>query len=87
MFTLYPRTVTRKRELTMQLKIIFYVICVSQVWCAPKSRNRQQVSYDQKQTGDYNIQLHLKDFQIVALLGEDTIGSFGVSERKMQNPD
>lgn len=64
----------------MDLKIIFYMICiVPYILCAPRSRNRQQVSYDQKQTGDYNIQLHLKDFQIVALLGEDTIGSLGVS--------
>ncbi|KAJ8968538.1 hypothetical protein NQ317_002620 [Molorchus minor] len=27
--------------------------------------------------GDYNIQLHLKDFQIIALVGEDSIGSLG----------
>lgn len=47
--------------------------------CAPKSRDKNlpQTVYDQKQTGDYNIQLHLKDFQIIALLADDTIG--GVS--------
>uniref|UniRef100_A0AAR5PS70 Spondin domain-containing protein n=1 Tax=Dendroctonus ponderosae TaxID=77166 RepID=A0AAR5PS70_DENPD len=27
--------------------------------------------YDQKQTGDYNIHVHLQDFQIIALLGGD----------------
>ncbi|VEN60996.1 unnamed protein product, partial [Callosobruchus maculatus] len=30
--------------------------------------------FDQKQTGDYNIQLHLKDFQIIALLADDSAG-------------
>lgn len=37
-----------------------------------KVRDSAQLVYDQKQTGDYNIQLHLKDFQIIALLGDDT---------------
>ncbi|XP_018562691.1 uncharacterized protein LOC108904566 [Anoplophora glabripennis] len=49
--------------------------------CAPRSkgsksghRSAPQTVYDQKQTGDYNIQLHLKDFQIIALLGDDYFG-------------
>ncbi|XP_050305037.1 uncharacterized protein LOC126742428 [Anthonomus grandis grandis] len=37
---------------------------------------RPQLVYDQKQTGDYNIQLHLKDFQIIALLGDDGLGDY-----------
>lgn len=44
---------------------------------APKSKIKTH--YDQKQTGDYNIRLSLKDFQIIALLGDDTIGDIGVS--------
>ncbi|CAH1101686.1 unnamed protein product [Psylliodes chrysocephalus] len=48
---------------------------------APKKSKRggeqtPQTVYDQKQTGDYNIQLHLKDFQIIAVLGDDT-ANFG----------
>ncbi|KAK4875649.1 hypothetical protein RN001_012071 [Aquatica leii] len=35
------------------------------------------MKYDQKQTGDYNVQLHLKDFHIFALLGDDPWGSLG----------
>ncbi|KAG5867408.1 hypothetical protein JTB14_034389 [Gonioctena quinquepunctata] len=47
--------------------------------CAPKSKKNEHsphTVYDQKQTGDYNIQLHLKDFQIIAVLGDDS-SSFG----------
>lgn len=40
-----------------------------------KSRLKQTGSYDQKQTGQYNIRLHLKDFQIIALLNEDALGA------------
>nr|XP_023020290.1 uncharacterized protein LOC111508888 [Leptinotarsa decemlineata] len=42
---------------------------------APKSKKSDHHSphtlYDQKQTGDYNIQLHLKDFQIIAVLSDE----------------
>ncbi|XP_066155974.1 uncharacterized protein [Euwallacea fornicatus] len=41
-----------------------------------KGRDAPQLVYDQKQTGDYNIQLHLKDFQIIALLGDDTLSEY-----------
>lgn len=47
------------------------VICLHvtiPVTSAPSSKNHHPTVYDQKQTGDYNIQLHLKDFQIIALL-------------------
>ncbi|KAK9877008.1 hypothetical protein WA026_016035 [Henosepilachna vigintioctopunctata] len=45
---------------------------------APKSRNKgPQLVYDQKQKGDYNIQVHLKNFQVIALLGDDGTGGFG----------
>lgn len=43
----------------------------------PKLKNK--LNLDQKQAGDYNIRLNLKDFQIIALLGEDSIGDVGVS--------
>lgn len=62
-------------KLERRLLIVNFVF-VGLVSCAPKSD--RFTTYDQKQTGDYNIQLHLKDFQIVALLGEDTLGAFGV---------
>ncbi|CAH2001935.1 unnamed protein product [Acanthoscelides obtectus] len=39
----------------------------------PKTTSAGTV-FDQKQTGDYNIQLHLKDFQIIALLADDSAG-------------
>lgn len=60
------------------------IICVLPVRPAPHSsryRSRSRTSsptYDQKQTGDYNIQLHLKDFQVVALLSEGALGDLGV---------
>ncbi|XP_066260485.1 uncharacterized protein [Euwallacea similis] len=41
-----------------------------------KGRDAPQLIYDQRQTGDYNIQLHLKDFQIIALLGDDTLSEY-----------
>lgn len=44
---------------------------------APSSKIKTR--FDQKQTGDYNIRLSLKDFQIIALLGDDTFGDIGVS--------
>lgn len=63
-----------------QTRLLIHFVVVALVSCAPKSRNDRLTTYDQKQTGDYNIQLHLKDFQIVALLSEDTLGAFGVRD-------
>ncbi|CAG9864045.1 unnamed protein product [Phyllotreta striolata] len=52
------------------------VLCVSTADAAPKKGKKgespTQTYFDQKQTGDYNIQLHLKDFQIIALVGDDS---------------
>ncbi|CAH0554547.1 unnamed protein product [Brassicogethes aeneus] len=59
---------------------IVAVVCIlgaCLVEAAPRSKSKTslpQTVYDQKQTGDYNIQLHLKDFQIIALLADDSIG-------------
>lgn len=44
---------------------------------APKG-SKSKTNYDQKQTGDYNIRLNLKDFQIVAIV-DDSLGDLGVS--------
>lgn len=44
---------------------------------APKG-SKSKTHYDQKQTGDYNIRLNLKDFQIVAIV-DDSLGDLGVS--------
>ncbi|XP_050504280.1 uncharacterized protein LOC114333331 [Diabrotica virgifera virgifera] len=54
--------------------IILVVVVV--VDCAPKRPKKGEppvlhTVYDQQQKGDYNIQLHLKDFQIIAVLGDD----------------
>ncbi|XP_060529129.1 mucin-5AC [Cylas formicarius] len=57
--------------------ILAFLVAFS--WCAPsrsKKNNGPDLIYDQKQTGDYNVQLHLKDFQIIAILG-DTEGALG----------
>lgn len=60
------------------MKVLLVVGFIVVVAGAPSSK--VMTTYDQKQTGDYNIQLHLKDFQIVALIGDDTLGAFGVSK-------
>lgn len=71
-----------------QTRLLVNFVVVALVSGAPKSRNDKFTTYDQKQTGDYNIQLHLKDFQIVALLSEDALGAFGVStSNQMQSPN
>lgn len=36
--------------------------------------SKPKAVYDQKQNGEHNIQVHLNDIQIVALLGEDGLG-------------
>lgn len=41
-------------------------------------KSNQPETFDQSQKGDYNIRIHLKDFQIVALLN-DGLGDLGVS--------
>lgn len=61
-----------------EIILCLFGFTLSQVICAPRSKGKF-TTYDQKQTGDYNIQLHLKDFQIVALLNDDTLSAFGVS--------
>lgn len=64
------------------LNCLWFVVCSGILAeAAPyKSKNKgrdvPQLVYDQKQTGDYNIQLHLKDFQIIALLGDDVLGDY-----------
>lgn len=66
--------------------IAVLIICVVPALPSPhSSRYRSRSSsptYDQKQTGDYNIQLHLKDFQVVALLSEGALGDLGVRSKK-----
>lgn len=53
----------------------------------PKGKDSKSSSqYDQKQTGDYNIQVHLKDFQIIAMVPDDSFGALGVSKSLPINP-
>lgn len=65
------------------LVVAYLMICILPVAPSPyrsRSKNRNSApTYDQKQSGDYNIQLHLKDFEIVALLSDSMFGSNGVS--------
>lgn len=71
------------RTIIKNMHMYFFVLfglAVSRVNSAPRSRDRGRLTtFDQKQTGDYNVQLHLKDFQIVALLNDDSLSAFGVS--------
>ncbi|KAF5273877.1 hypothetical protein FQA39_LY00992 [Lamprigera yunnana] len=63
----------------------FFGVCVlgftiiSPVHNAPKHKYKEQSStkLDQKQSGEVNIQVHLKDFHIFALLGDDPLGGLG----------
>lgn len=60
----------------MLLITLISVLLIEGISAAPRSGSKFKSAaphtvYDQKQTGDYNIQLHLKDFQIIALLGDD----------------
>ncbi|XP_044732207.1 uncharacterized protein LOC123295062 isoform X2 [Chrysoperla carnea] len=67
--------------LTIVKVIIVASICVTIAQARPKkhrydNNKPKKEEYDQKQTGDYNIRLHLKDFQIIALLN-DGLGDLG----------
>ncbi|XP_030759324.1 uncharacterized protein LOC115884785 [Sitophilus oryzae] len=39
-----------------------------------KNNDRPRIVYDQKQTGDFNLQVHLKDLQIIAIVGDEALG-------------
>lgn len=38
-------------------------------------------TYDQRQTGDVNVQVHVKDVQVLALLGSDMLDDYTVKRR------
>lgn len=70
------RTMDKFNGISSVVFIIFFLPYF--VRGAPSSKSSPpQTVFDQKQTGDYNIQLHLKDFQIIALLAGDS--GLGVS--------
>lgn len=52
----------------MPLSLVLWTLLL---WATPSKAAPPAAQYDQKQTGDYNIHLHLQDFQIIALLGGD----------------
>ncbi|XP_065155763.1 mucin-2-like [Atheta coriaria] len=59
-------------------KLFIAAICacaLAETRSAP--RRSASTTFDQKQTGEYNIQLHLKDFQIIAVVGDDSFGGLG----------
>lgn len=69
------------RHRLQEVAVALLVLTVCQ--CSARSSNSKSSAtprtvYDQKQTGDYNIQLHLKDFQVIALLGGEG-SALGVS--------
>lgn len=57
-------------RLTLALTLVIANVCAT--LSAP-------VTYDQQQTGDLNVQVHLKDIQIVALLDSSYLGEYGVN--------
>ncbi|KAK5644723.1 hypothetical protein RI129_006023 [Pyrocoelia pectoralis] len=64
---------------TIKYVCVISFLLIDPVYNAPKHRNKDHSSttFDQKQTGDYNVQVHLKDFHIFAVLGDDSWGSLG----------
>ncbi|CAH1374801.1 unnamed protein product [Tenebrio molitor] len=56
--------------------ICLFSVVILSVQSAPIDAPSPKLVYDQKQTGEYNIQVHLKDLQIVALLGDDALGDY-----------
>lgn len=66
---------TSLKVLVLQIAVVV-VILASCVSSAPLEN--YTTTYDQKQTGEYNIQLHLKDFQIIAVLADEQLDGFGV---------
>nr|CAI5842601.1 unnamed protein product [Callosobruchus analis] len=68
------------RERKILPVVLLALALATKVTAAPSKGGKAQKTpsagtvFDQKQTGDYNIQLHLKDFQIIALLADDSAG-------------
>lgn len=56
--------------------VVIFITMIGPVHNAPKM---PPAKYDQKQTGENNVQVHLKNFHIVAVLGDDLWGGTGVS--------
>lgn len=51
-----------------------------------RSRRKSQgneVHYDQRQSGKYNLQVNLKDVQIIAVSGQALGGDFGVRKLRL----
>ncbi|GJQ84026.1 hypothetical protein Trydic_g10491 [Trypoxylus dichotomus] len=64
-----------RRTMTMYFSFLVYFLVQSSYSAVIKTRSGPLGSYDQKQTGEYNIRLHLKDFQIIALLSDEALSS------------
>nr|CAH7742707.1 unnamed protein product [Callosobruchus chinensis] len=68
------------RERKLLPVVLLALALATKATAAPSKGSKAQKTpsagtvFDQKQTGDYNIQLHLKDFQIIALLADDSAG-------------
>lgn len=58
----------------MQLNCLFLLAGI--LVC--RSADALPASYDQRQTGDLNVQLDFKDIQVVALVDTDLLGDYVV---------
>lgn len=62
--------IANSQEMKSSLLYLLSIFCLAN--SAPSTKPK--ALYDQKQNGEHNIQVHLNDIQIVALLGEDALG-------------
>ncbi|KAB0794393.1 hypothetical protein PPYR_11232 [Photinus pyralis] len=69
------------KRFTITCVCVISFLLVDPIYNAPsprhRNRDRSSTTFDQTQSGDYNVQLHLKDFHIIAVLGDDSWGSLG----------
>ncbi|XP_018336866.1 cell wall protein RBR3 [Agrilus planipennis] len=69
-----------KSTLLFALHYLFSFLLIN-VETAPRSRSKssgqQSTTFDQKQTGEYNIQLHLKDFNVIAVVADEAFSDLG----------
>lgn len=62
---------------TTCIAVVFYIlqcIVLKEIYATPSP----STSYDQRQTGKYNIHVNIKDVSIIALEAEDLAGTLGV---------
>lgn len=58
---------------------VAYVTLLTVVLVCHAKKVEDQVTYDQRQNGDLNVHVHVKDVGILAILDETLFGGVGVS--------